>query len=181
MTGASSSGGENIVAEFDALRRRADIRRGLDVYVDRDDTIVEGLYQHFMDVHGRQPEGDEFPAYVYLITSTHEWLELWELFSPHSPLTEAQKKARLRRVAPWSTAGHGSHPPAMPVPQPRRPGRPGWTAERFWDRYRDAYGRSEPPHTYRSIAQHFVALDGTMGTSPEYLRKLVHRFPRPPR
>ncbi len=147
---------------------------------DRDDFIVEALYAHFVAVQGRQPEGDEFPEYVYLISSTHEWRELWELFSPHSPLTEEEKAARLRRVAPGGPVDRPLDPPAVPLRRVRLPGRPGWTAELFWARYREALAKAPPPHTYLVIAPLFVSLDGTEGTSPEYLRKLVRRFGQPP-
>ncbi len=60
------------------------------------------------------------------------------------------------------------------------PGRPGWTQELFWTRYRDALGRAEPPHTNASIAAHLEMLDGELGTEPDYLRKLVKRFGLPP-
>ena len=62
----------------------------------------------------------------------------------------------------------------------RRPGRPGWTDELFWARYQEALDRATPPHTYRSIAPHFETLDGTRGTDPEYVRKLVGRHGLPP-
>ena len=62
----------------------------------------------------------------------------------------------------------------------RGPGRPGWTAELFWTRYQEARGRAKPPYTYRAISPHFETLDGTRGTDPEYVRKLVRRYRRPP-
>ncbi|MFV2064275.1 MAG: hypothetical protein ACC726_12295 [Chloroflexota bacterium] len=62
----------------------------------------------------------------------------------------------------------------------RRPGRPAWTAELFRARHEDAASRATPPHTYEAVAPHSVALDGTIGTSPECLRKLVRRFGLPP-
>ena len=52
------------------LRRRADIRRALKINPDRDEIIVEALYAHFVAIYKRQPVGDEFPEYVYLISST---------------------------------------------------------------------------------------------------------------
>jgi hypothetical protein len=58
----------------------------------------------------------------------------------------------------------------------RGPGRPGWTAELFGTRYQEARGRAKRPYTYRSIAPHFETLDGTRGTDPDYLRKLVRRY-----
>lgn len=70
--------------------------------------------------------------------------------------------------------------PAPPGARPRRPGRPGWTSERFWSHFRDARSRSAPPHTYAAIAAHFEMLDGELGTEPDYLRKLARRFGLPP-
>jgi hypothetical protein len=165
--------------DFDNLRRRADIRRALVMNPDRDEFIVEALYDHFVAIYKRQPVDDEFPEYVYLVSSTHEWGELSELFSSHSPLSAEEKEARLRRAAPWSTVDRPPRPETMPASRVRRPGRPGWTPELFWSRYRDAYGRSEPPHSYRLVALHFVTLDGHRGTDAEYLRKLVRRFGLP--
>jgi hypothetical protein len=63
---------------------------------------------------------------------------------------------------------------------PRHPGRPGWSRELFWARYRAARGRTDPPHTNASIAANLEMLDGATGTDPDYLRKLVQRFGLPP-
>lgn len=62
----------------------------------------------------------------------------------------------------------------------RRPGRPGWTDELFRTRYQEAVGRATPPYTCPAVALHFDVLDGTRGTEPDYLRKLVrkHGLPR---
>jgi len=62
----------------------------------------------------------------------------------------------------------------------RKPGRPPWTAKKFWARYRDACARATPPYTYPSVAPHFEILDGTRGTTPDYLRKLVRAHGLPP-
>ncbi len=58
-------------------------------------------------------------------------------------------------------------------------GRPPWTAQLFWTRYREAVARVRPPHTYNAVAPHFERLDGTIGTTPDFLRKLVGRFGLP--
>ena len=58
----------------------------------------------------------------------------------------------------------------------RRPGRPGWTDELFRTRYQEARDRAKPPYTFRAIASHFEALDGTRGVDPDWLRKLVGRY-----
>lgn len=69
----------------------------------------------------------------------------------------------------------------LDVPAVRRGrGRPPWTAQLFWGRYREAAARARPPHTYDALAPHFERLDGTVGTEPDYLRKLVGRFGLPP-
>lgn len=70
-------------------------------------------------------------------------------------------------------------PPDEPAIRRRR-GRPPWTAQLFWGRYREAVARVKPPHTYDALAPHFERLDGTIGTEPDYLRKLVGRFGLPP-
>ncbi len=44
-------------------------------------SIVRGLYEHFVDCQGRQPDLDEFRDYVDRITSSIEWLDLHNLFS----------------------------------------------------------------------------------------------------
>ena len=79
-----------------------------------------------------------------------------------------------------SDAGMGVEAEAGLTRIRRQRGRPGWTAELFWARYREARGRATPPYTYRAVAMHFEILDGTRGTDPEYLRKLVRRYGLPP-
>lgn len=83
-------------------------------------------------------------------------------------------------VAPGSTTSELDRGAAGHKPARRRPGRPPWTAEKFWANYRDACARATRPYTYVSIAPHFETLDGTRGTDPEYVRKLVRRFDLPP-
>jgi hypothetical protein len=67
-----------------------------------------------------------------------------------------------------------------PPERPRQPGRPAWTRDLFWRRYREARSRTDPPQTQASIAAHFEMLNGDMGTEQDYLRKLVQRFGLPP-
>jgi len=61
----------------------------------------------------------------------------------------------------------------------RGPGRPGWTRDLFRTRYQEALGRATPPFTYRAVAPYFEMLDGTVGTDPDYLRKLVRKHGLP--
>ncbi len=145
---------------------------------DLEHSIVKGLYRDYFEAREREPSLDEFREYVHEITSTIEWRDLHDWFSRHEP-TEEEKAA----LDPWARVEAVDPTPAAegsPVGRWRQPGRPGWTPELFWARYREAVAKAPPPHTYSAIAPHFVALDGTKGTSPEYLRKLVRRFGLPP-
>ena len=175
MTGAPLSEGTHM-AKLDRLLMRADIIHVEDERPDLDHTIVRGLYEHFVDMQGRQPSFDEFRDYVDRITSSIEWLDLWEQFSPHVPSVEeraAHEEATPQRdPSPEGRVTVARHS--------RGPGRPGWTAELFWARYRDALGRTEPPHSYRALALQFQTLDGPRGIDPDHLRKLVRRFGPPP-
>lgn len=103
---------------------------------------------------------------------------------------EGLERARRATVGPtpWpysSPAFLGSWSPVnvRPHDEPavrRGRGRPPWTADLFWSRYREAVARARAPHTYDALAPHFERLDGTVGTEPDYLRKLVGRFGLPP-
>jgi hypothetical protein len=173
-TGASSPE-DSSVSKLDPLLMRADIARVGAERPDLDHTIVRGLYEHFLDVQGRQPDLDEFRDYVDRITSSIEWLDLRELLDPHEPTVE-------ERAAYEEAAFHSDRVvnAVTVAPGPRRPGRPGWTADLFWARYGDACARADPPCTYRSVARHFESLDGGRGIDPDHLRKLARRFGPPP-
>ena len=130
--------------------------------------LVRALFDHLEKKRGEQPGIKRARAYIKRLTSLDP-ATLW-------------KRLRLPMPPPEPMPPPvGGPAPRTAVPRRRRPGRPGWTAERFWARYREACERADPPHTYRAVSRHFVTLDGTIGTSPEYLRKLVHRFGLPPR
>lgn len=102
---------------------------------------------------------------------------------------EGLERARRATFAPtpWPYSSPAFLGATLPVnvrpldePAPRRGrGRPPWTAQLFWARYREAVARVRPPHTYDAVAPHFERLDGTVGTTPDFLRKLVGRFGLP--
>jgi hypothetical protein len=91
------------------------------------------------------------------------------------PAARLQARAQLREEAdrPRKLAGRSAS--ARPAPA-RGPGRPGWTQETFWTRYREAEEGTEPPRTNATVAANFQALDGTIGVDPDYLRRLRRRF-----
>ena len=84
--------------------------------------------------------------------------------APHENLDPATLWKRLRLPMPPPEPMPppvGGPAPRTAAPRRRRPGRPGWTAELFWARYREACERADPPHTYRAVSRQFVTLDGT--------------------
>ncbi len=101
--------------------------------------------------------------------------ELMELFSPHSPLTAEEKEARLVRRVPSLAAG--AMAAARPTGPVARAGRPSCSGLATRTR---ASRRPRPSPTGRSPSTSWPST-GRRGTSPEYLRKLVRRFGRPPR
>ncbi len=139
---------------------------------DLEHSIVRGLYKNYFEMREREPTFDEFREYVHEITSTIEWRDLYDWFSPHEPTIE-EREGLLDGVAAGA-------PAVTLAPRRRRPGRPGWTPELFPARYRDACARSTPPHSFRSVAPNFDTLDGDRGIDPDHLRKLAHRFGLPP-
>jgi hypothetical protein len=131
--------------------------------------IIERIYKQLVVALLRQPTEDELRARIVELTTSMDGPTLRRFLGLRPK----------RRVG----AGVGSQQTAVPASEDGRrrgPGRPGWTAELFWARYREACERADPPHTYTTIAGQFVTLDGMTGTSPEYLRRLVGRFGLPP-
>lgn len=134
-------------------------------YIDPD--LIVGLYQHLTTVHERQPSLEEARDYVSRITAVvpEESIRA-HLAKGGSDAPADTDETRNDRAAPDE-----QDRPAGP-----RRGRPAWTPELFSERYGEALARSEAPHTFRSIAQHFLTLDGNRGTDAEYVRKLARRF-----
>lgn len=133
---------------------------------DLDVVLIAAIYHHLLGVEGRQPTLREFRKYVDRVSCLGAEALRQELGVAGAPRDAA-------RARPGSPA-----PAALESP---RAGRPGWRPELFTARYRGARERAVPPHTYRSVAAHFVMLDGTVGADPDHLRKLVRRFGAPPR
>lgn len=119
-----------------------------------------------------------------------------QVLPPRMTCSDVEVKIATGRVDPnWRDEfkvqlDRGAAPPSPPTTASEaayaagrrtgQPGRPAWTCDRFWTRYQEALGRSDPPHTNASIAAHFEMLDGAVGIEPDYLRKLVRRFGLPP-
>jgi hypothetical protein len=157
-------------------RMRNDINRLATELHDLDPHLVERLYQNVLLLLGRRPGLPEVRAYIaeLRVTMDERMLRGLVCLPPVEPPTTAADARRP--AAPIVVVG-------TRVPggrATRGPGRPSWTRELFWARYRDACARTEPPHTYRSVAPQFLTLDGHRGADPEYLRKLVRRYGLPP-
>jgi hypothetical protein len=164
--------------ERDPSGMRNDINRLASELQDLDPLVVERLYQNLLLLLGRRPGLQEARAYIaeLRVTMDERMLRGLVCLPPVEPPTKAQRAGGPRR--PASIVVAGTRDPGRPAT--RGPGRPSWTRELFWERYRDACARTSPPHTYRSIAPQFLTLDGHRGADPEYVRKLVRRFGPPP-
>jgi hypothetical protein len=146
---------------------------------DLDVVLIAAIYHHLLSVEGRQPSLDEFRAYVDRVSCLGVEALRQELGVAGDGRDEA--RARPARPAPAAVGPRGSAHAAnrdvdAAAVDPPRAGRPGWTPQLFAARYQAAKARATPPYTYRSIAAHFVMLDGTVGADPDHLRKLVRRF-----
>jgi hypothetical protein len=93
------------------------------------------------------------------------------------PAARSQARAQLREEArhPGNLAGG----PERTRPAPARgPGRPGWTKDVFWARYREAEAATGLPRTEATLAANFQALDGSIGVDADHLRRLRRKFRR---
>jgi hypothetical protein len=140
---------------------------------------AHGGTANLLSVEGRQPSLDEFRAYVDRVSC----LGVEALRQELGVAGDGRDGARARpaRPAPAAVGPRGPGQAAdaqgiVPEVGTPRAGRPGWTPELFAARYRVARELAMPPYTYRSVAAHFVMLDGTVGADPDHLRKLVRRF-----
>ncbi len=135
-----------------------------------DPALVEAIHAHLLAMDGRPPTRELLAAYVTgLVARIDEETLRERLQLPPIGSEPRVVPAGLSRAQETSRQHH------------RGPGRPGWTAEEFWARWRDACSRSTPPFTPRSVARQFDTLDGNRGTDPDYVRKLVRRYGLPPR
>jgi hypothetical protein len=130
--------------------------------------VVEALHECLLEETGRLPTAIELHAYAVAASEAIDDDRLRFLLD----LPRTVEPRPLAPVVPIEAAGRSG--------RPRGPGRPGWTAERFWERYRQARAKTPPPHVDDDVAEHFLTLDGTVGTEGDYLRKLIRRFGLPP-
>ena len=169
MTGTASSEGIR-VAKLDRLLMRADINRVEVERPDLDHVIVRGLYEHFVDVQGRQPALDEFRDYVDRITSSIEWLDLFEQFSPHAPSIEEQEAFGRQEPAEAS--------PDRPQPQRARRGRPKGTRSASREQIIDAYRTFRDSHQ-RKPTQAQLAANLRPPIAPRTLQDLLREYRLP--
>ena len=149
--------------DADEILRDADISLLQSEFAHLDDPkLIEALYEHLEATRGGRPRLKKARAYLKHVTTSLDRAAIW---------------GRLGRSMP---APEEEPAPSTAAPRRRRPGRPGWTPELFWDRYREAVERTSPPQTQRAVAQQFQALHGDRGVDPEYLRKLLRRYGPPP-
>jgi hypothetical protein len=146
----------------DPLLMLADIALLSFEHSDLDEGLVRAIYQHQVITTGRQPTLPEAREYIGHLTSH---------------LDDITIRVTLG-LPPPRPSGDGAHRPR--AVRARRPGRPAWTAELFAVRYQAALERATPPHTYQSIADQFEMLDGSIGTDPDHLRKLMRRYGQTP-
>jgi hypothetical protein len=139
----------------------ADVARLAFENPDVDEELVRGIYQHQVITTGRQPTLRQAREYFGHLTSHLD-------------------DATIRVTLGLPPAPHAAREVLDPIARERRPGRPGWTQELFWARYREAVARAAVPHTYQSIADQFETLDGSLGADPDHVRKLLKRYGQPP-
>jgi len=151
------------VSRPDALLMLADIARLAFEHSDVDETLIRAIYQHQVLTTGRQPTLRQAREYIGHLTSH---------------LDDATIRVTLG--LPTLSTVSRRDPPGSPSPRPPRPGRPSWTPELFSARYQAARARAIPPYTYPSIADQFEMLDGSVGTDPDHLRKLMKRYGQTP-
>lgn len=165
----------------------ADIARVASERPELGEELVQAVYQHLVLIEGRQPAIDELREYVERLSSLDEHalrrrlgLVARRKRGPRAPTKASRGRSTEPERASVATGQTFEPTHADPRRAARGPGRPGWTDELFRARYLEALDRATPPYTYRSIAPHFETLDGTRGTDPEYVRKLVGRHGLPP-
>ena len=159
------------MSRSDPLLMLADIARMEAERPELDVVLIAAIYHHLLAIDGRQPTLAEFRAYVDHVSCLGEEGLRQELGVVEIGRDGA--RGRPDHAAPTADATRGPG-------DAHRLGRPGWTVELFAARYQAAKELATPPYTYRSVAAHFVMLDGTVGADPDHLRKLVKRYRRIP-
>ena len=149
---------------------RNDIDRVRSEFPTLDADVIERIYEQLVVALLRQPTEDELRARVAELTARMDGPTL-RGFLGLPPKTTIGASGRPR------AAPQGSGDGARAI---RRSGRPGWTAELFWDRYREACELVGPPRAHKDIAGIFRGLDGEPGIDPDHFRRLLRRFGLPP-
>lgn len=132
------------------------------------DELVTRIHEHLTEIQVKPPTYEDLEVYAsYGAEHLGEGGIRHYLEMPADPDHPATPEA-LRLLEEWAAEAEALAKP------PRA-----WTRLAFVLRYVDACMRSTPPHTPRSVAPYFVALDRTHGISPDHLRRLVRRFGLP--
>ena len=164
----------------DPLLMLADIARIASERPELDEGLVRAIYQHQVLTSGRQPTLQQAHAYIEHLTVRLDDATLRATLGlGPGPGRRANEPGETVNTAPDVGEARSSGRGAV-ARQSGRPGRPAWTRDLFWARYRVACSSTPPPHTYRSVAPAFESLDGTVGIDPEHLRKLAGRYGLPP-
>ena len=153
--------------DSDYIRMRGHINRVKSEFAALDPELIERICQHLLVVRRARPTLKKFRAYVVELTSDHDEPTLRGMLG----LPPKASAGRRRTARPAGADG------AQAV---RRSGRPGWTTELFWARYREACEQVGPPHAYKEVARRFRGLDGEHGIDPDHFRRLLRRFGLPP-
>jgi hypothetical protein len=163
----------------DPLLMSADIARVASERPELEEDLVQALYQHLVLVQGRQPTLEERREYVDRVSSLDQG-RLRQRLGLEPRKRGGRRTATRLPTATKPTARVADADRPAGAGATRRPGRPGWTRELFAARYQAALRRAAPPHTYQAIADQFEMLDGSVGTDPDHLRKLMKRFGQAP-
>jgi hypothetical protein len=160
-----------VADDSDYIRLRGHINRLKSEFAALDPELIERICQHLIVVRRSRPTFKKMRAYVAELTSDHDEPTLRGMLGL-PPASSTRAPSGRRRTAP-PESGDGAR--AI-----KRSGRPGWTAQLFWDRYREACEQVGPPHAHKDIAGSFRGLDGERGIDPDHFRRLLRRFGLPP-
>ncbi len=119
------------MSRSDPLLMLADIARLAFENPDLDEALVRAIYQHQVLTTGRQPTLRQAREYIGHLTSHLDDATI------RVTLGLPPRGDSVREAVAWSPRRRAR----------ARAGRPGWTPELFWARYRDALGRADAaPH-----------------------------------
>ena len=156
--------------DSDYIRMRGHIDRVKSEFPALDPELIERICQHLLVVRRSRPTFKKLRAYVVELTTDLDEQTLRGMLGL-PPRTSTRAPRSRRRAAPPAGADG-----ARAV---RRSGRPGWTAQLFRDRYREACELVGPPYAHKDVAGSFRGLDGERGIDPDHFRRLLRRFGLP--